>query len=91
MDDELSFEWTPGKASDNLRETATLVFDDRHRLELDDEFSRDEYRTLVTGMAGPLLLTVVYAEPKENLYRLISARLATPPERKSYEEHIFHP
>ncbi len=49
-----------------------------------------EYRNVVIGKVNDKLLTVVYAAPEDELYRIISARLATPSERDAYEQHLFH-
>lgn len=96
-DDELRFVWDPGKAEKNLRqhkitfETATFVFDDPLLLEEDDVFAEGEYRTIAIGKVEGFVLTVVYSTPEEQLYRLISARLATAEERQTYERQIFLP
>ena len=95
--DDLHFVWDADKASANVRlhgvsfETATNVFDDPNRLESDDEFAQGEYRTIAIGRTETFLLAVVYAEPEEGLYRIISARLATPTECKDYENDLLHP
>lgn len=96
-DDELLFDWHDEKAASNLLrhgvsfETASYVFDDPNRLDEADLFSQGEYRSIVIGTVATLLLTVVYTEPEEGLIRIISARLATPTERKAYDQHLFHP
>jgi hypothetical protein len=96
-EDEIGFVWDPAKAEKNLRqhrvsfEDATLVFDDPFLLEEDDVFAEGEYRMIAIGKVEEFILTVVYSTPEEQLYRLISARLATAEERKIYERHIFHP
>jgi uncharacterized DUF497 family protein len=94
-DDELHFCWDEAKAASNLDkhgvsfEAATFVFDDPMRLEPEDVFARGEYRNIVIGKVDGVALTVVYAAPEEDLYRLISARLATAHERKAYEQNLF--
>ena len=70
---------------------AAAVFDDPARLEEDDLFARDEYRTIMVGSVDGMVLTVVYAEPEEALIRIISARLASANERKAYEQNLLHP
>lgn len=96
-DGELSFCWDDSKAASNLEkhglsfETATYVFDDPMRLEQDDLFAEGEYRNIVIGRIDDVLLTVIYSTPEEDLYRIISARLATAHERKSYEQNLFQP
>ncbi len=99
MDDaeDLHFEWDDAKAASNLAthgvafEAAAAVFDDPARLEEDDLFARDEYRTIMVGSVDGMVLTVVYAEPEEALIRIISARLASANERKAYEQNLLHP
>jgi uncharacterized DUF497 family protein len=60
------------------------------RLERADAFSEGEYRSVVTGRVNDKLLTVVYAVPEDNLYRIISARSATALERDDHEQNLFH-
>jgi uncharacterized DUF497 family protein len=94
-DDELHFCWDEDKAAINLEkhgvslEAASFVFDDPMRLEHEDVFARGEYRNIVVGQVDGVVLTVVYAAPEEDLYRIISARLATAHERKVYEQNLF--
>jgi uncharacterized DUF497 family protein len=93
--DELHFCWDDGKAASNLEkhgvsfEAATYVFDDPMRLEQEDVFAQGEYRNIVIGQVDGVLLTVVYASPEEDLYRIISARPATGHERKAYEQNLL--
>jgi uncharacterized protein len=95
--DDLQFTWDSVKALANIKkhgvsfEVATFVFDGPVRLEDDDVFAQGEYRTVIVGKVGNLMLTVVHSTPEENLYRIISARLATAAERRAYEQHLFHP
>lgn len=94
---ELRFCWDDGKAASNLKkhhvsfEAATYVFDDPTRLERDDVFAEGEWRSIATGRVDKVLLTVVYSSLEENLYRIISARIATAHERNDYDQHKFHP
>lgn len=46
-------------------------------------------RNIVIGRVDGVLLTVVYCSPAEDLYRMISARLATAHERKAYEQNLL--
>lgn len=85
----LSFEWDEVKAEINKRkhgisfETAAQVFLDDDRLEIYDEaHSTEEERFITIGRAGEVLF-VVYTERTPKI-RLISARLATPSERRLY-------
>lgn len=85
----LRFEWDEKKAEINLEkhgisfETAAKVFLDEDRLEIYDEVhSTEEDRYITIGRAGEILF-VVYTERTTKI-RLISARLATPKERRLY-------
>jgi uncharacterized DUF497 family protein len=59
------------------------------RLEREDTFAQGEPRGVVIGQMDGVLLTVVYASPAEDTYRIISARRATAHERKAYEQNLF--
>jgi len=85
------YEWDPRKNAENRAkhgisfEEAKDVFDDPRALDLpDDLHSGEEDRWIALGMLpdGAILL-VVYAVRDDHL-RLISARPATPSERRSY-------
>jgi uncharacterized DUF497 family protein len=71
-------------------ELATYVFDDQMRFEEADAFAEGEYRSVVVGRINAMVLTVVYATLEDNLYRIISARLATPYEYSKYAKNLFH-
>jgi hypothetical protein len=77
-----------------LFETATLVFDDPYAITRFDVFHSDEEQRVITlGLADRrTVLFVVHTyrleDAKESI-RIISARLASPKERRTYEEaHI---
>ncbi len=85
----MQFEWDEKKAEINLQkhgisfETAAHVFLDQDRIEIFDEaHSENEERFITIGLAGNVLF-VVYTERTPKI-RLISARLATPKERRLY-------
>ena len=64
-------------------ETAALIFTDENRIERRDKsHSQDEDRWQVIGMVNDVLF-VVYTERGEAI-RLITARAATPNERREY-------
>ena len=74
-------------------ETAAHVFLDSLRLDFEDELHStvDEVRWITIGLVKDVL-TVVYCERTEDgkdFYRLISARQATPSERRLYTDTIF--
>ncbi len=92
--------WDPDKAAANRIkhglsfETAVLVFDDRfHASKPDLHPDGDRWQTI--GLVGPVLLLVIHTWPEsgsdadEAAGRIISARKATPGERKVYEERSF--
>jgi len=90
----MQFEWDEAKALANERkhgvsfEEAKTVFGDACALHLHDgAHSWSEERFIIIGMSErPQLLFVVYVERIEETFRLISARAATPRERRTYEE-----
>ena len=86
-----SFEWDTEKDKLNYAkhkihfQTAAVVFDDENRIEWYDaahSIEEDRYNTI--GMVHDVLF-VVYTERRERI-RLISARLATPEERRLYRD-----
>ena len=87
------FEWDPRKAAENAREhwvtfdEATEAFADPLSLNmLDPSHSQTEERYLLLGLSRRgRLLVVSYAE-RGSRARIISARLASRAERRSYEE-----
>ena len=91
IDNQL-FEWNDDKAALNVIkhgvyfEDAALVFNDRNRIEKYDlAHSVDEDRWLTIGMVNSILC-VIYTERGEAT-RLISARKATPQEKREYYDH----
>lgn len=91
----MRFDWDDGKDAKNFAkhgiefETAKTIWTDPYCLEYFDILhSLGEDRFIRIGHAKDgRLLTVVFAEQKDQI-RVISARRATPAERKSYEERI---
>ena len=90
---EVRFVWDPRKAARNLskhkvsfREALTVFADPLARIVDDPRHSDYEQRYILLGSsAHNRLLVVMYTERGEAI-RLISARIATLRERKSYEE-----
>jgi hypothetical protein len=88
----LSFEWDEGKASANLAkhgvsfsEASTVFADPLSRTIPDPLHSDDEGRFIIVGeSAAGRALVVVHTHRGESV-RIISARKATPRERKDYE------
>ena len=89
------FEWDDQKATINLKkhgvsfEEASTIFDDPYVLiESDGTSSFEELRAQATGFsARSRVLLVVYTERTERI-RLISARRASPDERRKYESQF---
>jgi len=90
---ELKFEWDPQKAASNLakhevpfEEAATVFGDPLGRITSDPRHSEDEERFVLLGFSEQQrLLAVMFAE-REEAIRIISARRATPRERRDYEQ-----
>ena len=88
----MSFQWDPIKAGSNVEkhgisfEEAVTVFGDSLAVTiLDPDHSVGEFRLLTTGVSRSQRLLVISHTERANEIRLISARLATRQERKSYE------
>jgi uncharacterized DUF497 family protein len=89
----LTFEWDEQKAITNEHnhgvtfDEAATVFGDPDALTIFDEYhSVNEERFITLGLSHRRrVLIVVYTEREPNI-RLISARRATPPERRHYEQ-----
>lgn len=87
--DEISVEWDESKNKSNIKkhgisfDTASLVFADENRIEYYDQLhSQDEDRYVVLGCVHEVIF-VVYTI-RDDITRLISARIATSVERKLY-------
>jgi uncharacterized DUF497 family protein len=88
----MQVEWDPGKARLNARKhgvalaDAVAALEDETALTMRDPFPEDEGRWITLGLdALGRVLVVVYTWRGERV-RLISARHATPRERRRYEE-----
>jgi uncharacterized DUF497 family protein len=89
----LQFTWDPKKAAANLRkhrvafpEAATAFADPLSITIPDPDHSIGEERVVLIGQSDRRRLVVVAHVERGELIRLISARLATRRERKTYEE-----
>ena len=92
----MRFEWDEAKNQRNLLkhdvrfETAALVFDDPYALTQRDDSPSEEERWITLGVVSrDKVLFVVHTwreRDEEEVIRIISARAATPRERKGYEE-----
>ena len=87
------FEWDPNKARDNLSkhgvsfEEASTLFDDPLSSTISDpRHSQIEERFIIVGKSKQNRLLVVAHSDRGDRIRIISARLATNPEKSKYEE-----
>lgn len=90
----MEFEWDDTKAASNLAkhgvsfEEALTVFDDPLAAIFDDEaHSLGEIREIIIGRSDLDRLVLVAFTDRNDVVRLISARLATRREREDYEEN----
>jgi len=88
----VDYEWDPDKAKQNLRKhgvtfaDAVAVLEDDRAMTIRDYVGEAEERWVTLGMDGlGRVLVVVYTWRGERL-RMITARRATPAERRQYEE-----
>jgi uncharacterized DUF497 family protein len=89
------FEWDDDKARSNLKkhkvgfdEASTVFGDPFAKIFFDEEHSSQETREIIVGHSNSdRLLLVSFTERGRNVVRIISARIATRNERKSYEEN----
>ena len=88
------FEWDVEKNDHNITKhgfdfvDAARVFGGTIFVRLDDREDYGEDRWLATGMLDGRIVVVVYAEPSENVIRIVSMRKALPREQKNYEEYL---
>jgi uncharacterized protein len=62
-----------------------LLTHDEPRLEIyDDRHSQEEDRFVAIGRIAQGIIVVIYAEPSDDLMRLISARFATRREKQAF-------
>jgi len=88
----MEFEWDAGKAASNADKhsvtfaEAMTVFGDPLELTIaDPNHSEDEFRYLSIGLSEVGRLLVIAYMEREGRTRIISAREATPRERRHYE------
>jgi hypothetical protein len=88
------FEWDPKKANVNLakhrvsfEEAMTVFSDPLAKIFKDDLHSTEEQREIVIGHSSRQRLLLVSFAVRETTIRILSAREATTPERKDYEEN----
>jgi uncharacterized protein len=91
----LEFEWDPIKAHGNevshgvgFEEALTVFRDPLARIFDDEEHSENEPREIIIGHSAKHRLILVSFTVRKTRVRLISARRATPRERKEYEKNV---
>ena len=89
----MRFEWDAAKARANLRkhgvsfeEASTVFYDELAATGADPDHSVGEARFVTFGVSSDNRLLVVSHADRGDTIRIISARMATPPERRIYEE-----
>lgn len=89
----MRFEWDPGNAAKNLathgvsfEQAATVFRDVLSATGADPDHSFDEERFVTFGISTSGRLLVIAHTDHDDTIRIISARPATPSERKIYEE-----
>jgi len=90
----MTFEWDPIKANLNFwkhrvsfEEASTALLDPLSKTSLDPDHSVDEHRFIAFGISARQRLLVVSYTERDDVIRLISARVATRREREIYEEY----
>jgi uncharacterized protein len=89
----VDYEWDSKKAATNLRKhgidfaDVIPVFEDRAAITVDDR-DQTEPRFATIGMDALLRVVVVVYTWRDETIRIISARRATPTERRTYEEGL---
>lgn len=90
----LAFEWDSRKAAVNekkhrvsFKQASTVFGDPLGWFQADETHAVDEERFRLLGRSsGNRLLAVLFTNRGDDLVRIISARLATPRERRKYEK-----
>ena len=89
----MNFEWDPSKAASNVQkhgvsfEEASTVFGDPFSRTIPDPLHSDEEDRWVTvGLSAHMRTLVVVHTDRGDSIRIISARRATRPERRDYEQ-----
>jgi uncharacterized protein len=87
------FEWDPMKAEENLRkhgvsfpEAATAFLDPLSVTKADEQHSDREFRFALIGRSLRQRVIVVAFAARDDVIRIISARPATPREKRDHEQ-----
>ncbi len=88
------FEWDENKNQQNLKkhqisfEEAVEIFNGFVFTAIDERYDYDETREISIGaIQGVVIITVIHTERNGNI-RIISARKATPKERRQYYDYL---
>jgi uncharacterized DUF497 family protein len=87
----MDYQWDPKKAQSNHKKhgvafaDAVTVFPDEFALTIEDDYPHEQRFVTIGRDAFDRILVVVYTWRDDSI-RIISARNATPQERKKYEE-----
>ena len=93
----MRFAWDEAKAAENLKkhrvsfeEASTVFADENGRLKHDPDHSQKEDRFVLLGFSAMVRILMVCHAYRENdeVIRIISARKATPKERKQYGGYL---
>jgi uncharacterized DUF497 family protein len=89
----MEFEWDPEKAEQNLKkhgisfdEASTTFEDPLANVYLDPDHSESECRYVMVGMSSSGKTIVISFVERDDRVRIMSARVATRKERRTYEE-----
>ncbi|WP_375492552.1 BrnT family toxin [uncultured Nostoc sp.] len=90
----MKFEWDKNKNQQNIQkhgisfEEATEIFDGVVFTSIDERYDYEEIREVSIGsIQGVVIITVAHTD-RNGKIRLISARKATPKERRTYYEYL---
>ncbi|MHC5936247.1 BrnT family toxin [Nostoc sp.] len=90
----MKFEWDKNKNQQNIQkhgisfEEATEIFDGVVFTSIDQRYDYEEIREISIGsIQGVVIITVAHTD-RNGKIRLISARKATPKERRTYYEYL---
>ncbi|MGF1672129.1 MAG: BrnT family toxin [Rivularia sp. (in: cyanobacteria)] len=90
----MQFEWDENKNSQNLKkhlvsfEEAREIFDGIIFTSIDDRFDYGEIREISIGTIQNVVIVTVTHTERAGIIRIISARKATPKERKEYYDYL---
>ncbi|WP_375478437.1 BrnT family toxin [uncultured Nostoc sp.] len=90
----MKFEWDKNKNQQNIQkhgisfEEATEIFDGVVFTSIDERYDYEEIREISIGSIQGIVIIPVAHTDRNSKIRLISARKATPKEKKTYYEYL---